>query len=200
MPDKKNILSIILGEAVLLQLGERVLAIIQARTLRGEFLPGSTSKGYSTKTAGMPYGGLAARIGNGKAAALFKSIVGAHGNAPDKIYTNSKSGKIWITLHGGYKQLRELAGRETDRVTLNWTGQMMSALAMKVNAAEPSLKIYFTNKEAEKIAGFHHDGAGRSKIKRIFVGLSQQEQAPLELWLGEQIAKKIQFVLPTGKS
>ncbi len=104
---------------------------------------------------------------------------------------------MWITLHGGYKRMRELAERETDRVTLNWTGQMMSALAMQVNAAEPSLKIYFTNKEAEKIAGFHHRGAGRNKIKRIFMGLTAKEQAPLERWLGEEIAKKIQFVLPT---
>jgi hypothetical protein len=179
---------------VLLQLGEKVLAIIQARTLRGEFLPGSTSKGYSTKAAGMPYGGLEDRIGKGKASAFLRSI--KDGDA-DKIYKSSKSGKLWITLHGGYKQLRELGGRETDRVTLNWTGQMMSALAMKVNAAEPSLKIYFTNKEAEKIAGFHHQGAGRSKIKRIFMGLSQKEQAPLERWLVENIAKKMQFILPS---
>lgn len=196
MPDKKNILSLILGESVLLQLGEKVLAIIQARTLRGEFLQGSTSKGYSTKAAGMPYGALQERIGNGKAASLLKSI---KDGTVDKVYRNSKSGKMWITLHGGYKQLRELAGRETDRVTLNWTGQMMSALAAKVNAATPSLKIYFTNKEAEQIADFHHRGAGRNKIKRIFMGLSQKEQEPLERWLGEKIAEKLQFILPDSK-
>jgi hypothetical protein len=198
MPANNDILSRILGDAVLLKLGEKVLAIIQARTLRGEFLPGSTSKGYSTKSAGMPYGGLVARIGNGKAAAFLKTI--KDGGA-DKVYTNGKSGKMWITLSGGYKQLRELGGRETDRVTLNWTGQMLSALKSRVGANNnsPTVEMYFTNSEADRIAGFHEQGAGRNRIKRIFMGLSQQEQAPLESWLGEEIAKKIQFILPDSK-
>ncbi len=197
MPDNNDFLSRILGEAVLLKIGEKVLAIIQARTLRGEFLPGSTSLGYSTKTFGIPYGGLAARIGQGRAAILLKSIVGANGHSPDKVYTG-KSGNMWLTLTGGYKRLREITGRETDRVTLNWTGQMLSALKSRVGATgqSPTVEIYFTNSEADRIAGFHHEGAGRNKIKRMFMGLTQQEQEPLELWLGEQIAKNIQFILP----
>jgi hypothetical protein len=180
----------ILDNAVLLKLGNKVVAIIRARNLRGEYLPGSTDKGYSTKDAGMPYGGLVDRIGSGKASALLKQL---EQGDEKTVWKNSKSGKIWILLKGGYKHLRELAGKTSDRVTMNWTGSMMRSLQTKTDEAQQRVVIYFSNEEAGRIAKFQHEGAGKNKIKRMFMGLTEKEIAPLQDWLGEEIAKKLRF-------
>ncbi len=193
-----NLLRSIIDNAVLLQIGTKVVAVIKARTLRGEFLPGSTSKGYSTKPASMPFGALEERIGKGNASKVFRDIknAGKDGNG-DKIFLTSK--RMWITLKGGYKRMREMTGRETDRVTLNWTGHMMRSLKAKADPAAPSVTIYFTDAEAEGIASYHHQGAGRNKIKRIFMGLSDQEKTDIEKWLGEEVTRKLKLSAPIPK-
>ena len=194
MPET-NLLQQIIDNAVLLQIGQKVIAIIRARTLRGEFLPGSTSKGYSIKDASMPCGALEERIGKGNASKVFRDI--RDGNSQDKIFMTSK--RMWITLKGGYKRMREITGRETDRVTLNWTGHMMRSLATKADPAAPSVTIYFTDKEAETIASYHHTGAGRNRIKRLFMGLADKERSDIEKYLGEEILKKLKLNIPTPK-
>ncbi len=194
----EDILNRVLDGALVLQTGERILAIIHARTLRGEFLPGSSTAGYSTKPAPMPFGGLAERVGKGTASRVLRAI--ENGNGEDAVYMSKTSGKMWLTLSGGYKRLRELSGRETDRVTLNWKGSMLRALKAKADPSVRKAVIYFTDAESEKIAGFHHQGAGRSKIKRMFLGLTQQEQEKIEKWLGEQMTKKFRFEMPKVKT
>lgn len=171
--DPNEILRQVLDRAFLLRVGQETIRLIQERTLRGEFLEGSTTHGYSTKPAGMPYGGLQERVGKGKAAEIFNAL---KKGKEAGIWRSSKSGKIWLRIQGGYKRLRELTGREVDRVTLNWSGQMLSALnVIEVNEAERSVTIRFRNQRAGEIAGFHHAGAGKNKVKRIFVGLSERE-------------------------
>lgn len=178
----------IIDGALLLQIGQRVIAIINARTTRGEFLPGSSTRGYSTKPAPMPYGGLAERIGKGTASRVFREISSEGG----KVY-RSKSGKIWMTLTGGYKRLRELGGRQSERVDLRWSGAMMSAIQAKTDPAVSQVAIYFTDRRSAEIAGFHHEGAGRSKIKRLFLGLTQEEREGLERWAEGEISRKFRF-------
>ena len=176
--DPQQIVRQIINRAFLLRIGEETLAIIHARTLRGEFLQGSTTRGYSTKPAPMPLGGFMARLGKSRGQAIWRHI--QKGDEPGTVWRESKSGKIWLTLQGGYKRLRELSGRETDRVTLNWTGRMLQALKeIRVNEQDMSVTIGFTNTEAGTIAGFHHAGAGRTTVKRLFVGLSEREIADL---------------------
>jgi hypothetical protein len=121
----------------------------------------------------MPLGSFKAKVGVTRAREIWKDMQGK-----DFIYTNNKM--TWILLQGGYKRLRELTGRETDRVTLNWAGGMLRALKVTgVNEAERSVTISFTDNRAAEIAGFHHAGAGRSKVKRVFIGLSQPEIATI---------------------
>lgn len=187
---ENNFVKNIIDNSILAQIGDKVIAIIQQRTLSGKYLPGSTEKGYSTKPAPMPYGGLIARLGEGKAKQVFRNI--QKGNEP-AIWRESKSKKIWLILTGGYKRLRELAGKESDRVTMNWSGNMMSSLKYKTDPAQGIVTIYFTNKEAEEIAGFQHQGAGKNKVMRKFMGLAKPEQLSIEKWLGEEIVKRIAF-------
>lgn len=175
--DPNEILKQIINSAFLLRVGEQTIAIIQERTLRGEFLEGSTTQGYSTKTAYMPYPALEERVG--------KSVWAKVKNKQDGASTSLSTGlswsyigknRKWVKVEGGYRRLREITGRETDRVTLNWSGQMLSALnVIEVNEEQRSVTIRFRNQRAGEIAGFHHEGAGRSKVKRIFLGLSGKE-------------------------
>lgn len=182
-PDPKEILRSIIDRALLVRVGEQTLAIIKERTLRGEFLEGSTSQGYSTKPAPMPLGGFFARLGKGRGAQAWRRI--QKGDESGSIWRESKSKKIWITLQGGYKRLRELAGKETDRVTLNWRGHMLRSLnRIRVNAEEMSVTIGFADDEAGTLAGFHHAGAGRSQVKRLFMGLSGKELEEIVADLG----------------
>lgn len=167
--DPNEILKQVINRAFLLRVGEQTIAIIQERTLRGEFLEGSTSQGYSTKTAYMPYPALEERVG--------KSLWARIKNKQDGLgWSYIGKNRKWVKVEGGYKRLREITGRETDRVTLSWSGQMLSALnVIEVNEEQRSVTIRFRNERAGEIAGFHHEGAGRSKVKRIFVGLSGKE-------------------------
>lgn len=175
-PLADDILKSVVSRSLLLTIGNSAVAIIKARTLRGEFLPGSDANAsqYSSKPAPMPYGGLVARLGKGKAAEVLKRI--DRKDEPGSVYKLSKAGKMWIVLQGGYKRLRELAGRESDRTTMNWSGNLMRALnVIDVNEAEYSVTVGFTDSRAAELAGWHESGAGKNKKKRIFVGLSGEE-------------------------
>ena len=69
---------------------------------------------------------------------------------------------------------------------MNWTGGLMRALAViDVNEAEYSVTVGFTDYKAAQLAAWHEAGAGKSRKKRIFVGLSGEE--------ADRIAGTIQF-------
>lgn len=165
----------IITNALLVGIGTHTIAIVRERTGRGEFLEGSSpgANKYSQRAAHMPLGALAQRIGKGKGPATraWKALKG------ENLYRQSSTGKIWIILQGGYKQLRELAGRETSPVTLNWAGTMMREMKFQVNLEERSVTVYFTSGPSAQKAAWLTQGAGRNKIKRIFMALSPEELA-----------------------
>lgn len=184
-----DILKKLLNRSLLLKIGQETIAIIQKRTLQGDFLPGSSenAKHYSTRPAPMPLGGLYQRLGKGKGSQVWKRI--QRGEEPGTIWKQSSSGKIWLILQGGYKRLRELSGRETDHVNLNWTGHMMRSLSLIiVNETDHSVTIQFSNYDAAQLASYHHEGVGRNKVKRLFLGLTSAELQKLS----NGIAKHIQ--------
>ncbi len=171
-----NITGRIVTRALLVNLGTAVVVIIKERTLRGEFLPGSTAGGqYSTTPSPMPLGALPARARGKRALAALV----ASGEAT--LFTSMRSRRTWIILQGGYKKFRELAGRETDRVTLNWTGQMMRNLKVRhVSVREGVVDIGFSEGRAARLASYHNtQGAGRSRRVRRFIGLTDAELASL---------------------
>ncbi len=172
-----NIAGRIVSRALLINLGTRVLYIIKERTLRGEFLPGSTGTGqYSTTPMPLPLGALPAR-------ARSKSALRALTDSGEaRLFTSLRSRRTWIILEGGYKRLRELAGRESDRVTLNWTGAMMRNLKiLRTNEAEAYVELGFSEGRAARLATYHNElGAGRRKVTHRFLGLTDAELASLE--------------------
>jgi len=165
-----EIKELIVTRALLVRIGSQAVFIIKSRVNRGEYLPGSTgSSGYSTTPMPMPAGVLT------KKAMKSASDLVSEGKA--RMFTNMKSRILWIVLEGGYKQLRELAGKETDVVRLNWSGKMMRNLKLlEPNVSDASVTIGFDDAELGRIASYHDElGAGKKKITRKFLGLTNAE-------------------------
>lgn len=163
-------------EANLRKAGEEAIAVIKARTLRGEFLEGSSpgAEKYSTTPMPMPFGKWTKET---RAKALWRD---ENGEEEIELF-RSKAGMLWVILKGGYKRFRELAGKEVENVTLNWSGQMMKAIQiMSVDEAAGTVTIGFSDYRSGQIADFHRRGAGRSRKKRIFFALSQREQEEIK--------------------
>lgn len=161
----------LINRALLLQIGSRVLLVIKERTLAGKFLPGSTgSSKYSTTPMPLPFGALQKTVQNSM---TVRNLI----DSEEAVVFKSKAGKKWILLKGGYEQFRELAGKQTDHVTLTWTGQMIRDLKVKsVDVRSATVTIGFTDARSEEIADYHQNkGAGKAKITHKFLGLTGTE-------------------------
>ncbi len=182
----------VLNETVLTKVGEKVIVLIKKRVREGIFLEGSSPDAgrYSTNPATMPLGAFRAKMGKGR----FGKFARQKGESPSllkqegRIY--KKAGMVWYSLTGGYKRLRELAGKESDHVTLNWTGSMMKSLIkidVKSSDTGATVEISFSDYRSAEIAAFHHEGAGKSRKKRIFMALTEEEIAKVAKTYASQI-------------
>lgn len=166
----------IITRALLVNLGTRIVNIIKLRTLAGEFLPGSTGTSkYSTTPMPLPLGALPARF---RTPRKLRQLVD---DGEARIFS-SRSRRAWIVLTGGYKRFRQLAGRESDHVTLNWSGSMMRNLkVIRVNTSEAEVVVGFNEGRAARLASYHHaQGAGKARVTHKFLGLTDAELALLE--------------------
>jgi hypothetical protein len=163
----------IISRSLLARVGSEVVAIIRERTLKGEFLEGSSpgADRYSTTPLPLPLGGLAKRAQS----CVWRMLKA--GDEDVQAFTNVKSKRAWVILKGGYKQYRELAGLQTSVVNMSWSGRMMRNLSV-VNISEDTVAVGFTSPEEAQKALWHNKlGAGKSHRKHIFLGLSQDELA-----------------------
>lgn len=182
----------VINESLLLKCGERAIVIIKRRTLAGSFLPGSSpnSSQYSTTPLPLPFGVL-------KQKAIARTWRELKEGGEMTLYTNLRTRRTWIILKGGYKKLRQLAGKETDHVTLNWSGQMLKALnEIKPNVSAGSVTVGFTNDEAERIARYHQElGAGKSRTLHKFLGLSDEELKAFTDYVEKTVVQNMKLIL-----
>ena len=167
----------VITRALLINVGTQVINIIKLRTLAGEFLAGSTGgRTYSRTPMPLPLSGLPAFARTKK---NLKMLVAA-GEA--RIFTSLRSRATWIILTGGYEQFRKLAGRETDHVTLNWTGSMMRNLKIvRVDTTTPEVVVGFDEGRSGRLASYHNTlGAGKRHVTHKFLGLTDEETRSLE--------------------
>ena len=155
-------------ENVLLKrLASGAIAVIRKRTQKGRFLEGSCQ--YSTKPFAMPLGGLTKQL-RSRIMQESKKHAGRF-----NLFT-SKAGKLWVIVSGGYRKIRELAGKDTTNVSLSWTGRMMGNLGVLPAAGAGSAEIGFKSREQEQKALYHNIlGAGKSKKKHVFLYLTDKE-------------------------
>ena len=180
----RDIKNKIVDNVLMKNIGLRVVMIIRRRTLDGKFISGSGT--YSEKPFAMPLGAAAKLVG----VKLTK--------LPDEaqIFT-TKSGAKWVIIKGGYKRYRELSGRQSAKVDLNWSGRMMRNLGIIPGTTTArETQVGFTSADEKQKALWHNTlGAGKSKSKHEFMGLLPDEYNDVVKFAGDEIAKKIATAL-----
>ena len=182
----------LVDDILLTNLGNKVLFIIRRRTKKGWFLPGSSSGAdkYSTKPFAMPVGAASQMLGNKlrKSASSKRSKIYDPDNF--QLFT-SKAGNLWVIVKGGYKKVRQLAGKKSDNVVMSWTGSYMRDLGLLRTENNFAL-LGWKSSENEELAYFHEiAGAGKSKRRHKILGLLKKEEALLTEFAEKEILKKL---------
>lgn len=186
-PEIERLKDAVVDNVIMLRIANKGIAIIRKRTLKGEFLPGSSPNAsqYSTTPLPLPLGKFTRetqrQILSGKAD-LGENF---------RLFTNRKTRNVWIVIQGGYKKFRELAGKPTDNVVMTWSGRMMRNLGI-IRSTETEATLGFSDQGSRQIAEYHNVlGAGKSRRKHIFMGFEEKELKELAKLAGEEIAKKL---------
>lgn len=172
MADTKNeIFKEIIQRSLMLKIGQHSVVIIKKRVADGIFLQGSSDSAsqYSTKPFAMPTGAVKPR------SLMLDIIKGKRGN--DTQLFKSKGGKLWVVITKGYKWLREQAGKQSSKVDMRWTSELMRSLnVLSVNPQTGEVVIGHKGKRNEDLAYWHNvAGAGRSKKIRKWLMLTDDE-------------------------
>jgi len=145
---------------ILNKIGARVIELINEQVAKGIDYEGNTYS-YSTKPFSRP--------ARGQYLSKFKRA-----EKENKVkYFKTKKGSLWMVVLGGYKSYRNIIGRSDNSDYLQDTGKMLAALTYKVKGDK--IQIGFTSKkEAEKAFWLNTAGAGKSKTKWKFLGLTDE--------------------------
>ena len=172
MANSNEIINEIIGKALLLRIGKHAIAIIQMRTAKGKFLPGSSpdAENYSTKPFAMPLGAIS------KNAVRYKMLKDQYDDETE-LFRSKKSQKLWVAIAKGYKWLREQYGRGSSNVDLVMSRKLMRSIeVIKVDVKTGLIEIAHNDERSDKIALYHNQlGAGKSKKIRKYLGLTDDE-------------------------
>ncbi|MBE2186752.1 MAG: hypothetical protein IAE99_08280 [Rhodothermales bacterium] len=179
-------------KAVLRMGARRVLAYVDVavkrRTKAGDFLPGSSPSagGYSEKPFARPAGGLK------------KKTLDALDDTDRGSSFFTRQGALWVVVEGGYKDLRQIEGKQNAHVDLLYSGALLDATRDNVRTGAATLEMeygYLDGKspaDAARVAYWHQEaGAGKGKTKRVFIGLTPAEEKHLLGMLNEEARKAL---------
>lgn len=171
MSTTKELISEVIQRSLMIKIGERAIFIIKKRVAEGKFLEGSSdgASQYSTKPFAMPIGAVRPK------AVMMRMLRGRYED-DTQIFQTSK-GRKWVAITKGYKWLREQAGKNTSKVDLTWTRELMrsmTVLSTDINSGE--IEIGHKGKRNEDIAYWHNvAGAGKGKKKRVYLSMTDAE-------------------------
>lgn len=197
----------LIDSVLMKRVGLQCIFIVRRRVSSGKYLEGTTSEQYSTKPFGMPLGAATKVLGNairravekGKAVSLKAKGKTYTTISPDeaKIYTSPKTGNLWVIIGGGYKRYREMGGRDSSKIDLNWSGRMMRNLGIIPGSEQPlAVDVGFTSVDEQNKAIWHNImGAGKSRRKHVFMGLTTEEKEELEKYADAEVANRLAKVL-----
>lgn len=172
-----NPLDNIVDKIIMQRLAGHCVFLIRRRTQSGQFLPGSSpgADQYSTKPFAMPAYALGKMLGK-KLEALASGKRKKQGPNTFTLYTNKRwNNQLWVVAHLGYREIRRMAGRPVDHVSMIWSGRYMRDLGM-LFVNDTKTEVGFKSKENEILAMYHEElGAGKSKRKHKIMGLTQDE-------------------------
>jgi hypothetical protein len=165
------------------QIGGDSLALIRRRVQEsGKNAEGSDFPAYSTKPM------LAGRK-TFKTQAAFNKVAGSKKKRSELEWVK-KGGKSLFILDGGYKELRELHGRQTGFVDFTWSGNMWNNIKVTSNRGELDSGVAVIKatlpEEQKKLSGL-------TKRKGEILKLSKEEIYMLSknytLWINSILAK-----------
>lgn len=171
-------MKIVFDAGALRRIGEWAVARIVERTQEGLDVEGRPFPPYSERPLSIPAGALWSP-GSRTAARRLK----AQGQL--RYWRNRRTGSLWVTIQGGYRAYKEARfPGQGGQVNLTLTGTMMRSLAvLDVETSERGgvITIGFRQAEAAERAYWHEvTGAGRSRVRRRFLGLTPGEMEELE--------------------
>ena len=184
------------------QIGLSLVTIIRRRTNEeGKFLPGSSegADAYSTNPFVMPLFALNKSLGN--------KVITKASNKKSKNFEGdnfklfmSNTGNVWVFVRGGYKKIRELAGKEVSKVSLTWSGRYLrdlSVLSANSNEFKTITEIGWKSAENQRLARIHEQlGAGKSKRKHKILGLTDKELDVLGKEIKDYVLQTVGFAIP----
>lgn len=196
-----NLQDNLVDNIIMIRLGLKAKAYIMQRVQRAEFLNGSTGGSqYSTTPMPIPYGLFVKKFGKSllKKGGDKEKIIRGQGkiittakNDEFSVY-RSKSGKTMVLISGGYKRWRELNKKNSSQVELTWSARMLRNLGvLRDESSSNSVRLGFTSDEENKKAYYQHVGAGKNKVKRIFMDLTEKEINNLADLAEKEIIKRL---------
>lgn len=190
-----NPLDNVVDQIIMQRVAGHVVFMIRRRTQAGAYLPGSSSGAsqYSTKPFAMPAYALGKMLGK-KFEALTSSKRKTQGPNSFTLYKNEKWGnQLWVIAHLGYREIRRMAGKPVDNVSMIWSGRYLRDLGIFPNATPQKAEIGWKSKENEILAMYHEElGAGKSKRKHKILGLTEEEiKSELLPFAETEIVKKL---------
>lgn len=92
-----------------------------------------------------------------------------------------------------WKKERERQGRDGSRPDLNFTGDMLRALGVDTDAATGTATVSFSGNATEGEKAYFHEvaGAGKARVKRRFMGLSEGAAQRIEGLAGALIERAL---------
>jgi len=187
----KQIENSIVDNVLMIKVATKAQAFIRQRVERGIYLDGSTGGSeYSTRPMPVPYGLFIKKFGKtllrregtrgAKNVKFIKRKVGTQhvvSTAMDRSEFSvfrSKSGHTMVLIQGGYKRWREMNMKSASPVDMSWSSRMLRNLGI-LRAENLQAEIGFSSASESEKAYYQHIGAGKNKVKRIFMDLSPNE-------------------------
>lgn len=193
----------VVDNVMMTKLANAGIVIIRKRTLKGQFLEGSSADAsrYSTKPFTMPLGAaskfLHNKLSKEKSFKVFKGHkesrkeIASVQDTDYKIFKSKRTGNLWVLFKGGYRQYRQMAGKDVTNTSLTWSGRMLRNLGI-IKAENKKAEIDFKSPEEQQKAAWQTLlGAGKSKRKHVFMNFTKDEVEQLVKLAEDMIAKKI---------
>lgn len=155
--------NVTIAPAALGRFGQFVLQLIEDNVAAGVDRKGNAFAPYSTRPFARPLGGVPKR-----AISYLKSS-----NAI-QIFT-TKRGSLWMVVEGGYAALKTAIRQSSSGVDMQLTGDMMKQLAVLSTSDNGIVIGFLTAEAAEKAYYATVAGAGKSRVIRDFLGLTDQQ-------------------------
>lgn len=164
------------------QAGALAQSRILDRTQKGQFLGGAAqNKGYSSNPIMAWKLGKTTWNGANGTLRIKKPLV-----APVIIDESElRWGKRGAVLLGGYRRFRQLAGLNSGKVDLSFTGRMLNSLQFKTRSLSNSYRITLSTSRSQSVKAFYTNQA------REWLGLSAREIQIVQNFIVQKLDREL---------